>query len=170
MFLGSIAWRGVGPLVEWFSDTYHISGRVAAWGDALQVFRDFFWVGSGIATFSEVMLIYQRSNHEVHLNAAHNDYLQLLADGGLLVTVPAAIALVSFVVTARRIVIAVRQSTSTYWLCAGITIALASIAIQEVGDFSLQMPANAFFFATLMSMLIAARESRQADNTILTHQ
>ena len=48
--------------------------------------------GTGMNTYDVVMLFYQRHVLELRMTHAHNDYLVLLAEGGLLVVVPAIVA------------------------------------------------------------------------------
>jgi O-antigen ligase len=152
--LASLAWRGVDRLASWFADTTDLLGRVAAWHDGWHVVRDFPVVGTGIDTFSDAMLLYQKSNLGVHLAQAHNDYLQLLVEGGLLVGVPVAVALGLLVFAIRRSVNEARGDSYDYWVRAGATVGLVAIGIQETVEFSLQMPANAFLFATLAAVAI----------------
>ena len=79
------------------------------------------------------MLVYQRSSPGVRFNQAHNHYLQLASEGGLLLCVPALLVLVSYgVAAARRIA---RDASSMYWVRAGALCGLAGVARAErVGD------------------------------------
>jgi O-antigen ligase len=86
---------------------------------------------------------------------AHNDYLQLLAEGGLLVSVPAALALVLLVIAIGRSVNGARNAGSDYWVGTGACVGLLAIGIQETVEFSLHMPANALLFATLAAVAIS---------------
>lgn len=151
----SLAWRGMDRVVDWFGDTRDIKSRLAAWDDGWRVVRDFPLAGTGLGTYSTAMLFYQKSNRDVHLAQAHNDYLQLVAEGGLLVAVPAAIAIVCLAVAIRRNLGAARGETRGYWIRTGAVIGLVAIAIQEIAEFSLQIPANAFLFCTLAAVALA---------------
>ena len=103
-------WRGVESVSEWYGDTHDLRGRFAAWQDGWRVVHDFPLLGTGINTYGTAMLLYQRSNEGFHLGSAHNDYLQVLAEGGLLVTVPAALAVVALIAAIRRNNAAARES------------------------------------------------------------
>jgi O-antigen ligase len=156
----SLNWRGIDRVTQWFADTTDLVGRFAAWRDGWHVVRDFPIVGTGLNTYSDAMIFYQTSSPDAHLAQAHNDYLQLLAEGGLLVVVPVAIAVTFLVIAIRRSLDAARSDSYDYWVRAGASVGLLAIAIQETAEFSLQMPANAFLFATLASIAISPRTNR----------
>jgi O-antigen ligase len=86
---------------------------------------------------------------------AHNDYVQLAAEGGLLLGVPAAAAMILLVRAIRRNLRAARAESRGYWIRAGAVIGLLAAAIQEVFEFSLQIPVNALLFATLAAVALA---------------
>ena len=64
------------------------AGRTAIWADARTVARTFPMTGTGLGTFERSMLIYQTTDRRTRTNQAHSQYLQLLAEGGALVTIP----------------------------------------------------------------------------------
>lgn len=55
---------------------------LGAWNDTLRMVGDFPLTGIGINTFSEAMLDYQTTFLDQHFGEAHNDWLQLAAEGG----------------------------------------------------------------------------------------
>ena len=168
--LVGVAWRGPDLLTARFQDDTNLVGRLAAWRDGREVVRDFPVFGTGLNTYSTAMLFYQKSNPKEHLAQAHNDYLQLLAEGGLLVTVPAVLAIALLVRAIRRNLRAARGEARGYWIRAGAAVGLLAIAVQEVFEFSLQIPANALLFCTLAAIALtppsanpAARNDRPVD-------
>ena len=150
-----IAWRGPARLISGFQDETSLLSRFDAWRDGWQVVRDFPLTGTGLNTYSDAMLFYQTTNLEFHLAQAHNDYVQLLAEGGLLVTVPAAVAVFLLILGIRRNLRAAQGEARGYWIRAGATIGLLAMAVQEVFEFSLQMPANALLFCTLAAIALS---------------
>jgi hypothetical protein len=50
---------------------------------------------------------------------------------------------------------AARPESRGYWIRAGAAIGLLAVAVQEVFEFSLQIPVNAFLFATLAAAALA---------------
>ena len=105
--------------------------------------------GTGLNTYGIATAKYQTALIRHALREAHNDYLQLAAEGGLLLGVPALVAILP--VRAGRME-ALPQSAddrSAYWLRFGATTGLVAIALQSAVEFSLQMPGNAVMFVVL---------------------
>ena len=155
VLLAGITWRGPGLLIESFQDDRSLLSRLEAWRDGWGVVRDFPLFGTGLNTYPDAMLFYQQRNPGTYVAQAHNDYLQLLAEGGLLVTIPAAIAIVLLARAIRRNLRAARGQARGYWIRVGAAVGLLAIAVQEVFEFSLQIPANALLFCTLAAVALA---------------
>ena len=85
---------------------------------------------------------------------AHNDYLQIAAEGGLLLGLPIALAVGIFIREVRRRFTESGDDTRTWWLRVGAVTGIAVIALQELVDFSLQMPGNAVLLALLMATAV----------------
>jgi O-antigen ligase len=98
----------------------------------------------------------------MHFQEAHNEYLQLLAEGGLLLAIPIVVAMAGLV---RGIVRRFRSpgDPEVYWLRVGAVGGLLAIALQSLLEFSLQMPGNAALFVVLLA--IALHTSRTATRT-----
>src|SRR5262249_8938138 len=94
-----------------------------------------------------------------------NDYLQIVAEGGLLISIPVLITIVIFVRDIRcRFKEAPKEGT-TYWLRVGAAVGLISIAVQSLVDFSLQLPGNAALF-----VLIAATALHRSPHLMATRE
>jgi O-antigen ligase len=161
----SIAWAGADTLAArfstWQDDSLH--GRVAVWRDARALVSQFPVTGTGLNTFGVAMLFYQTTNlHELYAEA-HNDYLQLAAEGGLLIGVP---ALVLIVVTCAEVRRRFREPHhgAVQWIRTGAVAGLLAVGVQDVGDFSLQMPGTAALFCVLAAIALSktARSLRAA--------
>jgi O-antigen ligase len=155
VLLASASWRGFGHLQSWFADTTDLESRRDAWRDAWSVVRDFWMTGTGINTYRDAMLFYQKHVLEVWMTHAHNDYLELLAEGGLLVTIPAMVSLLLLVAAIVRSLKASRDHSYEYWIRAGAAVGLIAIAIQETVEFSLRIPANSLLFVTLAAIALS---------------
>jgi O-antigen ligase len=152
------AWAGADRIASHFAEIdWRLNNRWGAWLDAIAVASRFPLTGTGLNTYSVAMISYQHHDMGHFYNAAHNDYLQLAAEGGLLLTVPALLCVIAFV---RLVWLRFKQETSTsgYWLRVGAVTGLCAVALQETVDFSLQMPGNAVLFALLCG--IALHRSR----------
>jgi O-antigen ligase len=168
LLFAGIGWRGPAIVGRWFGDTRDINSRFTAWQDGWTVIADFPLVGTGMNTYPVAMLFYQRHNLEVFMSQAHNDYLQLAAEGGLLVVIPAAALGIAVILSIRRNLAAVRHESRGYWIRAGAAVGLISIAVQELAEFSLQMPANAFLFCTLVAIALTPGLSRSPAHSAAT--
>ena len=104
------------------------------------------------------MLVYQKSDRVVYFNQAHNQYLQIVAEGGLLLSVPAAVALLSFVRLARRRVMSDRSAV--VWLRIGATGGLLAVMVQSLWETGLRMPANAALAAVLAAVIVRPPRDR----------
>ena len=154
-----VGWAGVDTIARRFGETdwSTVNERLGAWGDAASVIRDFGLVGAGWNSYGTTTLLYQTVDLERHHFAeAHNDYLQAMAEGGLLVVVPLAIfgGLVAGAV--RRRFRDGDDDTYTRWLRGGAVTALVAMLLQETVEFSLQIPANALLFAVMAAIAVHA--------------
>ena len=133
-------------------------GRPAIWRDTWRMASDFPLTGVGAGAFQRAMLAYQQGSRLFFFNHAHNEYLQLLAEGGLLVAVPASIAMLAAVVLMARSLGADR--TPIFWVRAGAICGVVAVAVQSVWDTGLRTPANGVLFAVIAA--IAVHEPRPA--------
>jgi len=129
-------------------------GRREPWSDALGVAGRFPLTGFGLNAYGTAMLFYQGSSASVHYSEAHNDYLQLLADGGALVAVPAGLAVLAVGAAIRQRIRKSHACERSYWLRVGAAIGLLAIALQEIVDFSLQIPGNAALFVVVCAVAL----------------
>ena len=158
VMIGTAAWAGLDTVTEKFvisGDGQGLgaqSGRMAAWTDTIRIIRDFPLAGTGLNTYGTAMTVYQTGIRQLHFQEAHNDYLQIAAEGGLLVGLPALVALAIFARDVRRRFREAPKEGTTYWLRVGAVIGLVAIGLQSIFEFSLQMPGNAALFAVLAAI------------------
>jgi O-antigen ligase len=157
LFGGVAARAGVDALFSKLTESSagisSVGGRVGAWQDTARIIGDFPVTGTGFNTYGRAMVMYERSK-DLHFNEAHNDYLQILAEGGLLVGVPVAVALLIFARAIHRRFLEAPRDGTTYWVRIGSVIGLIAIALQSGVEFSLQMPGNAALFAVVAALAI----------------
>ncbi len=152
---GAVLWAGLATTLSRFgSAAGAISGRWGAWQDTWRIVRDFLAFGTGLGTYGRAMLVYQTGDRTSIYAQAHNDYLQLLAEGGLLVVIPAIIAAGVIIKTIGRRLRSADDDTMTRWLRAGAVAGLLGIAAQSVVEFSLQMPGNTVMFVVLLALAL----------------
>jgi O-antigen ligase len=150
-----VAWAGADAIASQFAraDWSELNGRRGAWADAIDVASRFPLVGTGLNTYGVATLFYQQHDLAHHYSSAHNDFLQLAAEGGLLLTVPALLCAGFFILAVRRRFVE-ESGAGAYWLRVGAATGLTAIALQETVEFSLQMPGNAALFAVLCGIAL----------------
>jgi O-antigen ligase len=92
----------------------------------------------------------------VFFNQAHSHYLQVAAEGGLLLLAALAMAAVAFVRLASERVR--RDASGLLWIRLGAASGLAAVALQSVWETGLTMPANAALAAVLAAILTCDRD------------
>jgi len=98
------------------------------------------------------MMVYQPAPHETYFNHAHNEYLQLLTEGGLALAIPGIVALAAGIAGIRRRLASDR--TPIYWVRAGAVGALVAAAVQSVWETGLRRPANTLLFAVVAAIAL----------------
>jgi O-antigen ligase len=156
VFVAAVAWVGIDAIGARFAEVdWKLGGRAGAWGDAWRIHQAFPWFGTGLNTYGSATLLLQEfEKATAHYVEAHNDYLQLLVEGGWLVAVPALVLVILFAREVRRRFREGRDDRTGYWIRLGAVTGLVAIAFQEIVEFSLQMPGNAAFFTVLCAVAV----------------
>jgi O-antigen ligase len=140
---------GLAPVLSRFThkDPFE-DGRWSIFSSTLQVVGQFFPLGSGSGTFAEIYRRFQTADMPGFVNRAHNDYLEWVLEGGLIM---AGMLVVFFGAYLRQWP---KVWTADAWspfqfaqVAAGI--ALLMMPLHSVVDFNLHIPANAVYFAFL---------------------
>jgi len=131
------------------------SGRLQFWQTGWKIFLDHPIIGAGLDAFGAAYTRYDISSGALRVEQAHNDYLQILADAGVIGL--ACVAGFIFLLF-RKGLGTIRSSTDD--LRRGTAIgALAgcfAILIHSFFDFPLRTPANGFVFLLLVALAVAA--------------
>jgi O-antigen ligase len=156
MFVVALVQAGTDPVLLRFADApSSFEARAHIWQVARQLAGRFWLTGTGLNTFG-VMTLLVDTDLPQHFSEVHNDYLQLAAEGGLLVGVPLLGLLATVVITIRRRMAdaASRGDVVARWIRFGAVIGLGAISVQEMVDFSLQIPANATLFVVVLAIAL----------------
>lgn len=149
------AYANLNALLSRLNDAVNVpgvGGRREIWTVTLAIVRDFRLTGVGGGAFERAMSIYQPP-HIFSFNTAHNEYLQLLTEGGLVLAAAAACAVGAAVVAIVR-ALSIDRSPM-FWTRAGASSAAAAIAVQSIWETGLRIPANAVMFAVCCGIAIA---------------
>jgi O-antigen ligase len=160
------AWIGIDPVMRRFealtpSGLENPYARMVIWKQASGIIRDYPVVGTGLGTFTTAFRRYQTSSLDLLMDHAHNDYVEVASETGIL---GAVLLFVPIFVLLVKMIAAYAGARSTYrrsvlLACIGGT---AALLIHSVMDFNLQVPANALLFAVVLGIGFKATHSTAA--------
>jgi O-antigen ligase len=142
--------RGIG-LVQTQSDV--TSGRLHFWSIAWQIFLAHPIVGAGFDAFGVAFTRYDSWHGQFRVEQAHNDYLQILADGGVL-GLGCVLSFIFIFIRKGTSAIIRRTSDIHRSISTGALAGCFGILIHSFFDFPLRTPANAFFFLLLVVLAV----------------
>jgi O-antigen ligase len=134
------------------------TGRAHFWGVTLDVIKAYPIVGSGLGSFSVIYTRYDSRNGFYRLEQAHNDYLQTLADGGIV----GGILGLAFLVILFGKGFARRETDDKFrrGVATGALAGCFAVLIHSFFDFTLHTTANALLFLILAAL---ATQDRRVD-------
>lgn len=129
-------------------------GRSEMWRAAWQLFKERPLVGTGFGSYWLAVHRYYDASGIAFPEQAHNDYLELLASGGLVAALAAALFGGLFIRRARECL----RSDDPFRraACRGALTGLCGVALHSFVDFGLHIPVNALVF-TVLVVVAAAR-------------
>lgn len=149
LFLGgdSSLMRGVG--MDGPADVSN--GRTHFWQTALQIFINNPIIGTGLDSFGMSYTKFDSWNGTMRVEQAHNDYLQILSDAGIL----GFACVAAFILTLYKKGFGLLNQTSNRFgrgVLIGSLAGCFGILMHSFVDFPLRTPSNAFFFLTLAAL------------------
>lgn len=129
--------------------------RPAVWANTIGIFRDSPLFGTGFGTFNYLYPAYEDSEQFARYTHAHNDYLEYLAELGILGFV-LIIGGIIFLLINSFLAWQVRKHPGVKGLALGGMIAVICMLIHSITDFNLQIPANMMLFSVVLSMTVVA--------------
>ena len=152
--VAGVSWIGLDAILEAFVVRGIEGSRLVLWRDTLRMFPDFPLLGVGWNAFGMAYLRYQTFWRYYFVQAAHNEYLELLLTTGL---VGSAVGLWAF---ARLWGPALARAQRTP-LDAGVFCGLLGVACHNLVDFNWQILPNAATFVALLALAV-----RPLDRTV----
>ena len=144
---------GPGQLVDSYIDTAAEleveGGRTAVWKDTVRMAAAFPATGSGFGTFASVYPLYRSGEVRRFYKHAHQDALQVAAEGGVTGAVLMIVLLIPVLVGVGR-GLAVRQGPLANGLAAG----LGAVLLHSLVDFPFHIPAIAATAAVIAGALL----------------
>jgi putative inorganic carbon (HCO3(-)) transporter len=130
-------------------------GRTDLWVEAIPLIRAYPLFGCGLGGYETAFSRFKISGVLVTDDFVHNDYLQLLAELGLVGFVIGAALAFSVVRMALRSAMKSSDPEARYFAVACVG-ALSAIALHSLADFNLYIPANAMLLAWIAGVAVAA--------------
>ncbi|MBF0157423.1 MAG: O-antigen ligase family protein [Magnetococcales bacterium] len=151
------AWLGLGNLTQRFLVTdLRFQDRWLVFEETWRKVLDYPLVGSGSGTFGLTFPLYRDGRLAFDfVDHAHNDYLEILADQGILGFGLMTAAFVFVWVSVARAYLQRRDPFARGMLFASLASTLA-LALHAATDFNFQIPANALTFMVLLGLGLAA--------------
>jgi O-antigen ligase/Tfp pilus assembly protein PilF len=160
----SVGWFGWEPIINKFDQLADQKGRINAlrpviWSDSFGIAKDFPVFGSGLGTFKSIYPSYRSFTDNVLFRHAHNDYLELLATGGIPFIIFMGWFICALGVQTFNIF---RQRREPYcrFLYLGAAAGLVGIGLHCLVEFNFQIGANGVYFFFIASLLVAAAHTR----------
>ena len=125
----------------------HNDNRTALWQPLLQLIPQFplFGTGLGSLPYAEPLTRISTEQRDVYLEYAHNEYLQVAIEAGV-IGLLCGIALL--VLLSARIAARIRSSRHNAWLYVGCLFALATVSLHSFAEFGPRIPAIALLAVT----------------------
>jgi O-antigen ligase len=150
-----VAWIGIGSSLERFESYRALevtkARRVEMTRDSWRIFLDHPVLGTGFGTLQHVFPKYETLYDGLIVNHSHDDYVELLADAGIVGGLLGAWFLVLLFWRGAK---SLKESRSPLDLALhiGALAACVGLLVHSFSDFNLHIPANALIFLLLAAL------------------
>lgn len=153
-----LAFIGMEPVVERLSTltekaTYNRELRWGVWASTIEVIKDYPVLGTGLETFETLFPGYRSLEaSRLHWRDAHNDYLQLAAETGV---IGLLIVLSFFIIFFRQALRALlHKKTANGQLIIGLLASVVAFLLSIVFTFNSHIPATALLFSVICALVV----------------
>jgi O-antigen ligase len=154
---------GIGSTIRRFAldDLLH-EDRPQYWANTVEIIRDFPLFGTGLGTFASAYGAYEKSSsNELQLVHAHNDYLEYVAELGLVGGV-LLIGSVLYLAVSAFLGWRGRRNAQARALGLGGIVSLSGMGLHAVTDFNLHIPANMVLFTVVLGLTLVMAYYRKS--------
>jgi O-antigen ligase len=128
--------------------------RLQIWGDTAHLIAANRWTGVGVGAYQHALYPYKTAMPLNTVDFAHNDYLQFLAELGIVGTALVAAAVVWVLAKTVAIVLWLRGSPN-WEFAAGLLCSFLTLGFHSLADFMFYLPANALVVAWLTGLAVS---------------
>ena len=163
-----VLWVGGDPVMkrlerssgQWTDVSDNVQRRKEIWRDTWSLFKADPIAGSGFGAYSTAITAFITSGAgDYSLDQAHNDYLEVLASGGLIGAAIVTWFLIALALKATRRLNS--KDAFDYGTCLGALAGLSAVMIHGFFDFGLHVTANAATFTFLIVIATASYAAPQ---------
>jgi O-antigen ligase/tetratricopeptide (TPR) repeat protein len=160
----SVSWFGWEPIVARFDEIVNRSGQIEngrflVWEDSWQIIKDFWLTGSGFGSFIAIFPLYRTFPGEEIYDHAHNDYIELLTDGGIVGFLLVAWFVVEVVRHGWKMLRRRRDRYAILLSIAALT-GIFALLIHSFSDFNMHNGAVGLYFFFICGLLVSAGHTR----------
>jgi len=160
----------INPILERFKNI-NADQRILVWKDCYQAIKDFPLFGSGLGTFKYIYPLYKENlKAAVDYHYAHNDYIHLLVETGLLGFSCLMIGIIILFKDAIKFLnynAKIRNSFG-YFITLGALSGIISILVHSLADFNLHIPSNALYFTTMIGIIYGINSNNESRKHIIS--
>ena len=144
------------------------TGRLHFWDVTVDIIKNHPIIGTGLGAFGVVYTGYDSRNGLYRLEQAHNDYLQVLSDGGIV----GALLGLFFIINLFRLGFMRRESRDEFrrGVATGAMAGCFAVLVHSFFDFTLHTPANALLFLVLAALATMNGRVEDVQNRRKTHR
>jgi hypothetical protein len=137
--------------------------RLGVWRDGLRLAASSPLVGSGLGAFEDALPRFKAGAGDQRVEHAENDYVELLAEGGVGAAGLVGLLIASVLVIGLR---SVRDEPhrAAQGIRAGALAGVAALLVHSAFDFNLRIPSNALLFGLLVAIVL--RPAARVDETL----
>lgn len=160
----AVSWFGWDTVISEFNHGFSPSGELSdgrffLWADSLRIIQSFFFFGTGFGTYIDIFPSF-RSFPGYHIfDHAHNDYIELLTDGGIIGFTLAGWFVLAVLRHGWKL-IRVRNDQYASLLGIGALTGIMAMLMHSVTDFNMHNGADGLYFFFLCGLLVAVVNTR----------
>jgi len=157
-------WIGLDPVLDKATKTTReLPKRTYIWKDSLNMIKDFPVLGVGLGNFSLAYTLYKKDAYWPHVyDHAHNDYIELATETGIVGFALVFWALISFfrnVYRSETYFSSVKDPFS-YFILIGLLSGMFGMFLHTITEFTFQIPANAYYFTFILALTARLSEPK----------
>jgi O-antigen ligase len=135
--------------------TRELPNRTYIWKDSMNMLKDFPVLGVGLGNFSLAYTLYKENAYWPHVyDHAHNDYIELATETGIVGFALVFWALIAFFRNLYRNekYFSSEKDPFSYYITIGLVSGMFGMFVHTITEFTFQIPANAYYFTFMLAL------------------